>query len=135
MEFEATVKKTVQAKYLQARCGARYWEDATVNGVADEDGSLIPLRHGEYWCPLIDLETGQIAFWPTGTVADIHYKVCDDGAYKLLDAGHAEVSSKTGYVPSMLSPGGSGFGDYVIMWVDGDGKIANWNADLSYFAK
>ena len=32
----------VPVKYLRAECGVRYWEDATVNGVEDTDGKLIP---------------------------------------------------------------------------------------------
>lgn len=29
--------KSVEVKYLRARCGVRYWEDATVNGEEDTD--------------------------------------------------------------------------------------------------
>ena len=122
-----------EPKYLKAECGVRYWEDATVNGVEDEDGSRIPFRSGDAWRPLIDLETGAIVDWPSGVTADIHYKVCDDGRYALLDADHHPLRDIDGYVPGMLSPGGSGYGDYVIMKVDGEGRIENWRADLSYF--
>lgn len=134
---------SVPVKYLRARCGVRYWEDATVNGEQDVDGSRIPLREGTAasndnlgggnWRPTIDLDTGKIEGWPKGTVASIHYKVCDDGDYELLDAARNVVKAIDGYVPSLMCPEGDGYGDYVIMEIDGDGIIANWRADLSEF--
>lgn len=33
----------------------------------------------------------------------------------------------------MLSPGGDGYGDYVIMEIGPDGEIADWEVDLGYF--
>lgn len=127
------VEKTV--KYLQAECGVRYWEDATVNGEEDTEGKLIPLRVGDAWCPLIDIDTGIIQDWPQGTTADIHYKVCDAGIYKLLDADKNVVASIDGYVPNMMSPGGSGHGDYVIMTVDPSGRVENWEIDFDEFVE
>ncbi|MBW3243443.1 hypothetical protein KUV57_12285 [Epibacterium sp. DP7N7-1] len=119
--------------YLKAECGVRYWEDATVNGVQDSDGDLIPCRNGEVWSPVIHLATGKIKDWPSGCVAKLHYKVCDDGRYTLLDEEYSPTASIEGYVPTMMCPGGSGFGDYVIMDVDGEGQIAGWHADLDPF--
>lgn len=133
IELNQTVAKGVQ--YLKAECGVRYWEDGEVNGVEDEDGNLIPLRVGDTWVPTIDLETGIIQGWPDGTTADVHYKVCDDGQYSLLDADRNVIRSIEGYVPPMMSPGGSGYGDYVIMKIGPDGKIENWAVDLEYFTE
>lgn len=120
-------------KYLIATCGVRYWEDGEVNGVEDVDGSLIPFRLGDAWRISIDLDTGVIEGWPESVTASVHYKVCDDGRYTLADVERRELCSVEGYVPDMLSPGGSGYGDYVIMEIDGQGQIQNWRADLSYF--
>lgn len=135
----------VPVKYLRARCGVRYWEDAEINGVQDEDGSRIPCRDGTAddndvlgggnWCPVIDLDTGIIEGWPAGTVASIHYKVCDDGDYALLDAERNVVMAIEGYVPNIMCPEGGGFGHYVIMEIDGNGRIAKWCADLSDFER
>lgn len=137
--------KDIPVKYIRARCGVRYWEDGEINGEQDVDGSRIPLREGTSsdndsrgggnWCPTIDLDTGTIENWPTGTTASIHYKVCDDGDYELLDADRNVVASIDGYVPSVMCPEGEGYGDYVIMEIDGNGKIANWKVDLSEFEK
>jgi hypothetical protein len=106
-----------------------------VNGVVDEEGKLIPCREGEYWCPIIDIDTGIIQNWKQGVKADIHYKICDDGSYYLLDAeGNAVLSIEQDYVPSILSPKESGYGDYIIMDIDESGQIADWDgADLTGF--
>lgn len=133
IEVNVTVKKSV--RYLRAECGVRYWEDATVNGAEDAEGDLIPCRKGDAWCPIIDLETGKIENWPEGTTAKIHYKVCDDGRYALLDRDGDDVKSIDGYVITMMCPEGEGFGDYVIMNVGPDGKIENWKVDFSEFEK
>jgi len=131
MEIEIVKPAKVAVKYLRAECGVRYWEDATVNGAEDEHGDLIPCRGGDAWCPVIDLETGTIMDWPAGTVASVHYKVCDDGRYTLLDEDRSPVAEIDGYVPKIMCPGGAGYGDYVIMSVGGDGMITNWHPDLS----
>ena len=135
--------KSVPVKYLRARCGVRYWVDGTVNGEEDTDGSRIPCREGTAadndhlgggnWCPLIALDTGKIEGWPEGTVASLHYKVCDDGDYELLDADHNVVKAIEGYVPQIMCPEGDGYGDYVIMEIAGDGSIAKWKAVLDEF--
>lgn len=137
--------KSVPVKYIRARCGVRYWEDGKVNGVEDADGSRIPCREGTAsdndnlgggnWCPTIDLDTGRIEEWPEGTTASIHYKVCDDGDYELLDAERNVVAKIDGYVPGIMCPEGEGYGDYVIMGIAADGTIAKWRVDLSEFEK
>ena len=135
--MKITVKevKQVEVKFLQAYCGVRYWEDARVNGIEDDDGALIPCRSriGDTWEPLINLETGTILNWPRGVVADIHYKVCDEGVYQLLDENRNIVKQIEGYVPAIMCPEGSGYGDYVIMKIDTQGKIANWVVNLLAF--
>lgn len=119
---------------LKAEMGVRYWEDGTVNGEPDdEDNPKMPLADKGVWRLLIDLTTGEILEWPQGVTASAHYKVCDDGVYSLIDRTGATVIKKDGYVPSMMSPKDRGYGDYVIMDIGADGKIADWRADLSYF--
>lgn len=106
----------------------RYWEDATVNAKEDEDGTLIPFRDGDSWKPSIDLQSGKIIGWPEGTTASIHYKVCDDGDYWLADAdGTKRMKWRGSYVPdALLCMGDRGYGDYIILTVGPDGKIADW---------
>jgi hypothetical protein len=90
---------------------------------------------GGDWCPTIELDTGKIEGWPEGTVASLHYKVCDDGDYELLDADRNIVKAIDGYVPGIMCPGGKGYGDYVIMDISPDGAIKNWRVDLSDFER
>lgn len=115
--------------FLCVAAAVRYWEDATVNGVEDEAGDLIPCRFEDLWLPMIDLSEGKILHWPQGTVASIHYKVCDAGEYWLADASGKKLSKwKDHYVPDRFLTVGeeSGYGDYIILEVDGDGRIAGW---------
>lgn len=131
-----TITETAErdVKFLKADCGVRYWEDGKVNGVDDDDDNpAVPFASKDGWRILIDIEAGVIIDWPKGTTADVHYKVCDAGVYSLLDADRKEVKQIDGYVPSIMCPEGNGYGDYVIMKIDGDGKIANFVADLSDF--
>ena len=124
-----TIVRTEKAEVfkLKVQADVRYWEDAEVNGIDDKDGTLIPCRVGDAWCPIIDLATGKIEGWPENTIASIHYKVCDAGRYALLDADGNEVCAKDGYVPSIMWPSVYGGGDYIIMQVGPDGAILNFD--------
>lgn len=126
----------VDVKFLKVECGVRYWEDGEVNGSGDdEDAPRMPFANAqnETWGPLIDLDAGRIVDWPEGTTASVHYKVCDDGRYSLLDAERAEVIKIDGYVPRIMCPKENGHGDYVIMDIGADGSISGWRVDLEAF--
>ena len=133
MKIKLKIEKEFEVKYLLAEVGARYWEDATVNGVEDTEGKLIPCRNGDYWKPLIEIESGLITNWTQGVKAEIHYKCCDDGVYRLLDKDRIEIKSIDGYVPKIMCPKENGYGDYVIMDIDTNGQIQKWRSDLSDF--
>ena len=133
-----SVKTTVEhrVKFLRVEACVRDWEDGEVNGVADDnDKPTIPFSDKilGLWKPLIDIDTGTILDWPAGTTASIHYKVCDDGAYALLDPYMKPVIEIEGYVPRMLCPKDNGYGDYIIMDIGADGAIANWRVDFDKF--
>lgn len=138
-----TIKKKVKAevdlKTLHIRAGVRYWEDAVVNGIEDNDGTLIPCREdkdADNWYPVIDIETGRIINWQEGTIADIHYKVCDDGDYYLFsDDKETPVIHKSGYVPDCVCAEGEGYGDYIKMHVDSKGFIRGWKFNIKDFTK
>lgn len=133
MKVELKVKKEFEVKYLQVEANVRYWEDATVNGVEDENGELVPCRVGEIWKPFIEIETGKILNWTEGVEANIHYKVCDAGVYKLLDDTKSVVKEIDGYVPTLMSPKEAGFGDYIIMDINKNGQISSWKPVLKDF--
>ena len=124
----------VEAKYLKVEADVRYWEDGSVNGQPDSDENpTIPCRKGNGWAPVIELDTGKITGWPGGTTAEVHYKVCDAGRYALLDESRSELVAIDGYVPAIMSPGGRGYGDYIIMSIGPDGQIADWQVLLDEF--
>ena len=115
-------------KYIEVSAGVRYWEDTTVNGVEDANGTLIPFRNGKNWCPVIRLADGMVMDWPIGTTADIHYKVCDAGEYWLQNDDGQRVAKWAGhYVPNeFLCHGDQGYDDYIIFKVGADGLIEKW---------
>lgn len=116
------------AVYIEVSAEVMYWEDATINGVDDERGDLVPCRNGKLWEPTIRLADGVVMEWPAGIVAGITYKVCDQGEYWLLDAERKRIAKWRGdYVPDdILCPGESGLGDYIIFNVGGGGEITPW---------
>jgi len=114
---------------IRISAGVRYWEDAKINGVEDSDGSLIPHRQFDSWKPVIYFATGQVLNWPNipkPISADIHYKVCDAGEYWLEDVDGKRVKYKGDYVPSFLSVGERGCGDYIVLKIKPDGFIEGW---------
>lgn len=114
--------------FLEISAEVRYWEDTSVNGVEDVDGALIPMRVGKWWKPVINLKNGQIQNWPDGVVANVHYKVCDQGEYWILDdTGQRILKYKSDYAPDdYLSQIDCGYGDYIILEVDGKGFLKDW---------
>ena len=132
MKAKFTVTKEFDVEYLFVEAGVRYWEDGVINGVEDKDGN-IPCRDGDCWKPLININTGKIINWTQGVRANIHYKVCDNGTYKLLDANMELIKKIRDYVPKMLSPKEEGWGDYIIMDIDADGQIKDWKIILDEF--
>lgn len=145
--------KEVNIAYLQVDAGVRYWEDTEVDGMDDIDlyeskgvgAPMIPcavkvkekptgcIYSDHYrWQPLIDVSTGKILNWNQGTIADVHYKICDDGVYSLLDKDKKEIIKVESYVPKLLDPYRDGYGDYIIFEIDSEGHIIDWefNQDL-----
>jgi len=132
MKAKFTVTKEFDIEYLFVEAGVRYWKDAIINGIEDKDGN-IPCRDGDCWKPLININTGKIVNWIQGVRATTHYKVCDNGTYKLLDSNMELIKKIRDYVPKMLSPKAEGWGDYIIMDIDPDGQINDWKIILDEF--
>lgn len=123
--------QTFNIKYIIADFGVRYFEDSTINGVEDDDiNPKMPCvvdRFGDKrWIIKVDIDTGEVVGWPKDTVADIHYKICDDGHYSLLNEQNDIIEEFDSYVPDVFAINDSGYGDYVIMTIDRDGFIENW---------
>lgn len=127
MKAKIKIKKEFNIRGLRLDVGVRYWEDGDINGCEDNgEKPKMPFAvkvADEYrWQPLIDVDEGRIVDWPQGTTASVHYKVCDDGFYYLLDQTGDLVESSNCYVPSCLGSEG----DYIIMNIDENGHIEDF---------
>lgn len=110
----------------------RYWEDAAINNIKDVDGTSVPGREKNgrlLW--IIEIESGKIINWVPEITANTYYKVCDDGHYTLFSSNGKCMYYHYAYVPSCLSDG-KGYGDYVIMSINEQGYIKDWNKSLVY---
>lgn len=135
-------------KYLMVDAGVRYWEDGDLNGKPDEPengediNDYVPkmpfaVRTGEgrsiiyRWKIIIDLDTMKIVGWPNGNTADIHYKVCDDGNYKLASKYNNILCEKDCYVPHILQYADDCMdGDYIVMHIGEDGELLDFPMEL-----
>jgi hypothetical protein len=135
MKITIKVTTEVEVKYLQVKAEVRYWEDSEINGETDtENGDNVPCKNGDLWTPEIEIETGKILNWKQGVEAKIYYKICDCCGWELKnEKGDVVLSAEDGYVPSTLCPKESGYGDYIIMDIDKNGVIADWNFEESDF--
>ena len=135
MKVKIKSSKEVDIKTLLVKAEVRYWDDSEVDGKSDtENGDNMPCKIGEIWSPEIDIETGVILNWKKGKTANIHYKVCDLCGFELKDTkGNTILKEEDGYVPETLSPKERGYGDYIIMDIDSNGKIDNWRFDIDDF--
>ena len=164
MKATISLPHEVDFKYLRATMGVRYWVDCDYsedNGATwcgdfddtDEESerikSIIPcvvrknINGGEdsYWELIIDLDEGKVINWPKGFCIETHFKVCDDGEYVFLDENMNELINITKqydqyYVPDFLSLEDDGYGDYVYIDIDGDGKIEHFDQmkeDIRYY--
>ena len=127
-------------KILHINAGVRYYEDGTVNGTKDisfeeQKNGCIPrvpcvqiLDKEPRWVINIDAESGTILNWTQGVKAFVQYKVCDDCDIEYSVDGE-KICTNAGYwyCPDFLCPAGEGFGDYIIMHIDENGKIADWS--------
>ena len=147
-----TIIEPSDVKYLRIDVGPRYWEDSDINGEEDisydeqhkgaqprmpfavycEDAAKRNPSDSYRWQLTIDLSKGEILDWPLGTTANIHYKVCDDGTYYLLDENKNVLEEKNCYVPDILAYNCDGWGDYIIMNIDKNGKIKNYPDNPNY---
>ena len=132
MKAKITIQKEVDIHLMQVNAKVRYWEDASVDGKEDTDGDLMPCRNGDNWSPQIEVDTGIIKNWTQGKEANVHYKVCDCCSWELQDTEGNVLKSDDDYVPDVLSPGGKGYGDSIIMKITDQGQIVSWDKNHIY---
>lgn len=135
--MQVKVKQVVvlDATTILVNANVRYWEDGMINGMCDNDDCpnmpcAVKGEDGYRWMPIIDIETGQIRNWREGTTAEIHYNVCDEFECRIIDEKggvRCLIKDYEGYVPDFMSPKDSGYGDYIIMDIDENGYIQDWD--------
>lgn len=128
--MKATIKvwREVEIHRIEVIAKVRYWEDAVVDGVDDtENGDNIPCKIEDNWCPIIEIDTGKILNWEQGKRSMVYYKVCDCCGWEIKTIDGEVVKSGDEYVPTFLCPSEDGYGDYIIMSINEDGIIQNWN--------
>lgn len=116
-------------RYLKAYVRPRYLEDAFVDDIHEsDDDPQMPLMVDGEWQLMIDLRDGSVVGWPEGVSAETNYKVCDDGDYDLIGVDGEVYWHKSGYVPAVLAymDPWFGCGDYVVLKINPDGKIAGF---------
>lgn len=134
MKVTLKIEKIFDVKFLAVTAGIRYAEDVEVNGTGCGELEEIPLHDGEHWQCMIDVDAGVILNWPQGTTAKFYSKVCDDGTYSILGADKLPISTiDQVYVPDCLAIDDHGYGDYIIITVDANGKIKDWEPTFEEF--
>jgi hypothetical protein len=134
METSIYIQKTVNIKKLHVNVIPRFIEDAYINGERElEDNPKMPFLTSDFlgdyqWDINIDIDKGLIENWPTDVKASIHYKVCDEGFYEIFDEKGEKLGDFNGYVPHIMCPKKPGYGDYIIMDIDENGIIQDWDA-------
>ena len=140
---------TKEIFYIIADIDVRYWCDSEVNGKDDIDfyetkgegcpampcavqikvrpRSCIYSDHWR-WRLIINIETGRILNWQQGNTASVHYKVCDGFACCFTDNSSESILDYDGYVPSFMCLKGEPDGDYIIMDIDENGYIKDWDS-------
>lgn len=137
--MKVKVKQVVvlDATTILVNANVRYWDDGEINGVDDHPTMptmpcAVKGEDGYRWMPIIDIETGQIRNWRKGTTAEIYYKVCDEFECRIIDEKGGErclIKDYEGYVPEFMCPKDRGYGDYIIMDIDENGYIQDWDKE------
>lgn len=150
--MKTTILKTTTSEInittIKVDAKVRYWEDTAVNGADDinlydtkgEGEPKMPCAVKIYdkpkeniysdhwrWRPTIDIDSGRITNWTPGTEAQVHYKVCDEFTCSILTDTGQTIIDYDDYVPAFMYPQKDGWGDYIIMDIDKDGFIKNWD--------
>lgn len=110
----------VDVKYLKMSVAVRYGEEDIPKN--------FPFRENDMWNVTIDIDKGEILNWPPDAYVfafQMHMKVTDQGTYELQDEKFQQIAIKEeDYVPHILP--GRHYGDYIILDIEPDGKISNW---------
>lgn len=96
-----------------------------------------PGRRGDMLYMSIDIDKGVVFDWPQGQTANLYMKVVDGGCYTVrgltTNGEPYNLFLEHEYVPRCLGRGG--YGDYLVLKINGGGKIENWQFDIDEFLR
>ena len=135
--MKVTIQEEIVVDFtiLKLYAGVRSWHYTKVNNVNDTtNGDNIPCKEGKLWCPIINIDTGIIVNWKKGITASIHYKVNNRLRYEVIDRnGNIVASDNKSFVSKTLCAGASSYEDDIIMEIDENGLIKDWEFNVSDF--
>lgn len=155
MQITKKIEVTKEIKTMVCHMVPRFYEDIkmTLDGEpveVDEDGNGLPREIFDNWTIdtnekfflnyfknvnqirfIIDIDKGIIKNWKRGMIADIYWKVVDQGLYQYYDENYKLFAEYSGYVPDELGITDSSYGDYVCMFVNEKGEIQDWDTAKS----
>lgn len=117
MKTKVKVETEINVHAIRICVPVRYEEDDIPND--------FPLRRGDVWEAVVEMDSGKIQDWPQGKSGRLAMKVCDEGVYTLLGAAGNELAKREqNYVPHGVVPGK--YGDYIQLDINADGIVTNW---------
>lgn len=117
MKFDTTITTKVNLDVEYVSINVRVHPDEIPND--------FPFLFGNTWCPVININTGQICnFVAQNKETALYIKASDNGEYGLHSKNMKCLRRFRGYVPNKLLPGE--FGDYIELNVNETGLITNW---------
>jgi hypothetical protein len=127
MKFTVTRPVEIEVAFIEVILPIRYGTE----DIPDD----FPLRNGDIWSAIINIDTGVIENWPASETGlrELHMKVTDSGVYVLRNSERKEIVRREDYVPDII-PGS--YGDYVELRIGPDGRIQDWkpkNAGIADF--
>ena len=126
MKVTIQVPKEIEVTHILIDVPVEYGEEDIPND--------FPLRKGDHWTALVNIDTGKIVDWPADAGAqELSMKVCDRGTYVLYSNEEKVATRVEEYVPNAVIPGE--WGDYIELKIAADGTITNWpkKPDVSAF--
>lgn len=128
-KWETTTPEPEDIRTISVRVYPMSFAAAVVNGgqESDNDGLRMPFVKDGCWHVDIDRATGRIAGWPKGVTAKTYYKSVDENEVILIGQDGETIVNYDGYVPKFLSIYDNGYGDYVMVEIEPDGHIKDFN--------
>lgn len=127
MKAIIAARREVEIATVMIRIPVRYGDD---NMPYD-----FPLRNGDEWRAVVDIDTGKLHDWPKGKSATLSMGVCGGGAYSLYNKSGSKLAVIANHIPHGVIPGEGN--NYIRLSIDGNGVILNWpqSPDVSEFFK